>query len=145
MPDPIPTAPPPHLRWYWTAPYVAVVVFALSMLVLVWMLQAREIANERASVARDVQWAEQTMRIHMQGTEEFFGQLARDLAADALDPDTFQLRANQQIAANGELVNIVWVGRDGIARWSAPFDTTDWLAGDALSPANAITSSRAFR
>ncbi|HRP97119.1 MAG TPA: PAS domain S-box protein [Rhodocyclaceae bacterium] len=127
---------PPHsalARWYWTAPYVAVGVFALTMLALVWLLQAREAETQRNAVARDVQWAEQTIRLHMLGTEEFLGQIARDLAADALDPDGFQLRANQHIANNGELINIVWVGPEEVARWSAPFDTMDWLVGDALS------------
>ncbi len=119
-------------RWYWTAPYAAVVVFALAMLTLVGLLQNRELQSERSAVARDVQWAEQTMRTHMLGTEEFLGQLARDLAAEALDPDAFQLRANQHIANNGELANIVWVGADEIVRWSAPFDTTERLAGEAL-------------
>ncbi len=119
-------------RWYWTAPYAAVVVFALAMLALVGLLQAREGAAQRSAVARDVQWAEQTLRLHMQGTEEFLAQLARDLAAGALDPDDFQLRANQHIANNSELVNVVWVGADEAVRWSAPFDTTEWLAGDVL-------------
>lgn len=120
-------------RWYWTAPYIAMVVFALSMLALVGLLQTRELETQRNAVARDVQWAEQTMRLHMQGTEEFLGQLARDLSAEALDSDAFQLRANQHIANNGELVNIVWVGDDSVVRWSAPFDTTDWLSGESLS------------
>ncbi|BAL23771.1 PAS domain S-box protein [Azoarcus sp. KH32C] len=120
-------------RWYWTAPYVAVGIFALTMLALVWLLQARDVESQRNAVARDVQWAEQTMRLHMQATEEFLGQAARDLAADALNLDGFQVRANQYIANNGELVNIVWVGPEEVVRWSAPFDTTDWLTGDALS------------
>ncbi len=123
----------PLARWYWTAPYVAVGVFAVTMLALVWLLQAREMENQRNAVARDVQWAEQTIRMHMQGTEEFLAQLSRDLSADALDADGFQLRANQHIANNPELVNIVWVGPEESVRWSAPFDTTDWLAGDVLS------------
>lgn len=138
--DPAQTAPN---RWYWTAPYVAVVVFALSMLALVGLLQTRELESQRNAVARDVQWAEQTMRLHMQGTEEFLGQLARDLAADALDSDTFQLRANQHIANNGELVNIAWVGDDSDVRWSAPFDTTDWLTGETLSVQQAGVFQRA--
>ncbi len=130
-------------RWYWTAPYVAVGVFALTMLALVWLLQTREAESERNAVARDVQWAEQTMRLHMQGTEEFLGQLARDLAADALGMDGFQVRANQHIANNGELVNIVWVGPEEAVRWSAPFDTTDWLVGDGLSGLQTLAFYRA--
>jgi PAS domain S-box-containing protein len=133
MPDNLDRRRNSRARWYWTAPYVAVGVFALTMLALVWLLQIREIESQRNAVARDVQWAEQTMRIHMQGTEEFLGQLARDLAADALDADGFQVRANQHIANNSELINIVWVGPEEVVRWSAPFDTVDWLVGDALS------------
>jgi PAS domain S-box-containing protein len=131
------------VRWYWTAPYVAVGIFALTMLALVWLLQTREAESQRNAVARDVQWAEQTIRLHMQGTEEFLGQLARDLAANALDPDGFQLRANQHIANNGELVNVVWIGPEEVVRWSAPFDTTDWLAGDALSGLQTLPFYRA--
>lgn len=121
-------------RWYWTAPYIAVGIFALTMLALVWFLQMREMEGQRAAVARDVQWAEQTMRLHMQGTEEFLGQLARDLAGGALSAEAFQLRANQHIANSSELVNVVWVAADEVVRWSAPFDTTDRLPGDVLTP-----------
>jgi len=130
-------------RWYWTAPYVAVGVFALTMLGLVWLLQSRDVETQRNAVARDVQWAEQTMRLHMQGTEEVLSQLARDLAVDTLDMDGFQVRANQHIANNGELVNVVWAGPEEIVRWSAPFDTTDWLAGDALSRVQTVPFYRA--
>ena len=128
---------------YWTAPYVAVVVFALTMLVLVWILQRQESEVQRNAIARDVQWAEQTMRLHMQGTEEFLTQMSRDLAAGALDRDAFQVRANQHIANNPQLVNIVWVEPGEVVRWSAPFDTTDWLSGDVLTSLQTVPFFRA--
>lgn len=121
------------VRWVWGAPYLAVVVFAMVMLGLVWMLQTQEIQNQRNAVARDVQWAEQTIRLHTRGTEEFLVQMARDIASGALDRDGFQVRANQYIANNPELVNIVWVDVGQVVRWSAPFDSTDWLAGEHLT------------
>ena len=130
-------------NWYWTAPYIAVLVFALAMLTLVWILQRQEGETQRNALARDVQWAEQTMRLHMQGTEEFLGQLARELAADTLDADGFQVRANQHIANNAELVNVVWIAADQRVKWTAPFDTTDWLVGDALSGIQAVVLGRA--
>lgn len=130
-------------RWYWTAPYLAVGVFALTMLALVWLLQTRDAETQHNAVARDVQWAEQTMRLHMQGTEEFLSQLARDLATKTLDADGFQVRANQHIANNGELINIVWVDPEEVVRWSAPFDTTDWLAGDGMVRAQTTPFYRA--
>ncbi|MCK2086981.1 PAS domain S-box protein [Thauera aromatica] len=130
-------------RWYWAAPYAAVVLFAVAMLSLVWLLQQRELELERDALARDMQWAEQTMRRQMLGTEEFLGQLARDLSSEMLDHDGFQLRANQHIANHPELANIVWVGSDGIVRWSAPFDTTDRLPGEASSSEQAGMLERA--
>ena len=133
----------PQASWYWSAPYFAVLVFSLVMLVLVWILQRQESETQRNALARDVQWAEQTMRLHMQGTEEFLGQMARELAGGTLDGDAFQVRANQHIANNPELVNLVWVAADQKVKWTAPFDTTDWLVGDALSMVQAVVLSRA--
>jgi len=145
MPNTKKTSAPnaPQANWYWSAPYFAVLLFALAMLVLVWILQRQESETQRNALARDVQWAEQTMRLHMQGTEEFLGQMARELAGGTLDGDAFQVRANQQIANNPELVNLVWVADDQRVKWTAPFDTTDWLVGDALTTAQAVVLSRA--
>ena len=56
MPESAPVRRSPA-RWYWAAPYVAVVFFALSMLALVWLLQQREIEAERGAIVRDLQWA----------------------------------------------------------------------------------------
>lgn len=79
----------PSPRWYWAVPYAAVVLFALTMLALVWLLQARETGVERDALARDLQWTEQSMRRAMLGTEEFLVQMARDLSAGTLDYDAF--------------------------------------------------------
>ena len=132
--------------WHWALPYLAVVLFAVSMLVLVWFLQVRENEVERNALVRDVQWAEQTMRLHMSGTEEYLGKLARELSAGTLDAGGFQVGATQHIANNPELVNIAWVAADETVRWTAPFDTTDWLVGDSLSPLQGVAfeRSRAF-
>ncbi len=130
-------------NWYWSAPYFAVLIFSLAMLVLVWILQRQESETQRNALARDVQWAEQTMRLHMQGTEEFLVQLARELAGGTLDGDAFQVRASQHIANNPELVNVVWIAGSQRVKWTAPFDTTDWLVGDGLSAAQAVALSRA--
>ncbi|MDX5410464.1 MAG: PAS domain S-box protein [Thauera sp.] len=129
-------------RWYWAVPYVAVTLFALAMLALVWLLQARETAVERDGLARDLQWTEQAIRRAMFGTEEFLGQMARDLAAGSLDYDGFQLSANEHLAANAALTNIAWVGRDQVIRWAAPFDNQDWLAGEALVDAQVQAFQR---
>ena len=136
---PSPAARAPRAReWLWNAPYIAVGVFALAMLVLVWGLQKRELDLERNTLARDVQWAEQTMRLHLQANQEFLVQLARELAQGALNAEEFQVRASQHIANNPELANVAWVDFDEKIIWAAPFDTTDWLAGERLNANQAL-------
>ena len=66
-----------RLELFTTAPYVAVVVFALAMLTIVWMLQTQEALVERNALGRDVQWAERTMRTHFLANEDFLNELAR--------------------------------------------------------------------
>ncbi len=113
---------------------MAVVLFAIAMLAIVWILQKRESEVEQTALARDVQWADRTMRTHFIANEEFLLQIARDIATDEIDAATFQVRTNQYLTNNPELLNIVWIDPSGMVHWSAPFDTTDWLPGDVLSP-----------
>ena len=119
-------------RWYWAVPYLAVTVLALSMLAVVWLLQARETEVERDALARDLQWTEQSIRRAMLTTEEVLVQLARDLSAGTLDHDGFQLRANEHLAINPALSNLAWVDREHVITWPAPFDTRDLLTGEIL-------------
>ena len=80
-------------RWYWNLPYIAVGVFALAMLAIVWVLQRQEVDVERNSMTRDMHWAEQTMRMHMESSQEFLLLLARDLGEGSLTRGAFQVRS----------------------------------------------------
>ena len=130
-------------NWFWNLPYLAVGLFAVVMLVLVWGLQKRESDLQNDALGRDVRWAEQTMRLHMQGAQDFLVQLSRDLAEGTLDRSAFQVRATQYIANNPELSSIVWVDAGNIIRWTAPFETTEWIAGEALAGAQPVLFMRA--
>lgn len=135
-------------NWVWIVPYIAVGVFALAMLALVWGLQKRETDLQNDVLGRDVQWAERTMRLHMQGTQDYLAQLAREMAEGKLDRNAFLVRATQYLANTPEMANIVWVDSGQIIRWTAPYETTDWIAGERLagaqpaSFAHALTSGR---
>lgn len=135
-------------NWVLSVPYIAIGIFALAMLALVWGLQKRETDLQNDALGRDVQWAEQTMRLHMQGTQDYLSQMAREMAEGKLDRGAFQVRATQYLANTPELVNLVWVDSGQIIRWTAPFETTDWIAGERLagaqpaSFAHALTSGR---
>lgn len=131
-------------NWVLSVPYVAIGIFALAMLALVWGLQKRETDLQNDALGRDVQWAEQTMRLHMQGTQDYLAQMAREMAEGKLDRGAFQVRATQYLANTPELASIVWVDSGQIIRWAAPFETTDWIAGERLAGAQPSSFAHAL-
>jgi PAS domain S-box-containing protein len=131
------SALPRSRDWLTNAPYFAVAIFAVAMLLMVWQLQNREHALEKDGLGRDVQWAEQTMRQRLAADADFLTQLARDVNAGTLDANNFQIRANQYLANNPQLANVVWVGNTQRVQWATPFDTLDWLAGELISQRQA--------
>ncbi|CAG0954588.1 two-component system, LuxR family, sensor histidine kinase DctS [Rhodocyclaceae bacterium] len=131
-------------NWVWSVPYVAIGIFAVAMLALVWGLQKRETDLQNDALGRDVQWAEQTMRLHMQGTQDTLSQLAREMAEGKLDRGAFQVRATQYLANTPELANLVWVDSGQIIRWTAPFETTEWIAGERLAGAQPLSFAQAL-
>ena len=128
---------------YRMLPYVAVVLFALSMLGLVWLLQRQEIDAQRDAVARDMQWAEQTMRLKFQETEDFLAALARDSAAGRLDAVAFQSRTHRHVASNAQLTGVLSIGKDGAIDWRAPVDGASGPVAETLAPASAAAFERA--
>ncbi len=142
MTSPTPATPPRN--WAWNAPYIAVGVFAVAMLALVWGLQKRETDLQKDILGRDMQWAEQTMRLHLQGTQEHLSQLARELAGRRLERGAFQVRATQYIANNPELTAIAWADAGQVIRWAAPFETTEWIAGERLAGAQSTSFLQAL-
>ena len=106
--------------WQWMMPNVAVGAFILAMIALVWLLQKRDFDQQMAALARDVQWAEQTLRLHMQSDQEFLQELARETAGGKVSSAEFQARAAQYLAINPHLSSISWVDAGGTIRNAVP-------------------------
>lgn len=121
-------------RWPWMMPNIAVGAFILAMIALAWMLQKRDFDQEMATLTRDVQWAEQTLRLHMQSDREFLQELAREAADDQIDGAKFRTRANQYLTINPHLSDIAWVDAGKIVRNAASRESGEWNVGDALAP-----------
>ncbi len=133
LPNPIENSvTPSNRRWHWMMPNLAVGAFILSMIALVWLLQIRDFDQQTATLTRDVQWAEQTLRLHMQSDQEFLQELARETAEGQVDDAIFQKRANQYLAINPHLAEIAWIGAGEIVRSSVAHGGDAWHAGEAL-------------
>lgn len=90
-------------------PNVAVAAFIVAMIALLWLLQKRDFDQQMAALARDVQWAEQTMGVNMQGDQDFLEGLAREAADGQIDAARFRSRSAQYLATNPHLSGIAWV------------------------------------
>ncbi len=120
--------------WQWMMPNIAVGTFILAMIALAWLLQQREFDQQMATLARDVQWAEQTLRLNMQSDREFLQEIAREVADRQIGGAKFQARAQQYLAINPHLSSMAWVDADGIVRYAAPPKSGYWSVGSGLSP-----------
>ena len=129
--------------WFWIMPNVAVGLFVIAMAALLWALQRHELEQQQNILLRDMQWAEQTIRLHMQVNQETLAGLAHDLAAKTLDADNFQIRAAQHMANNPELVSVFWVQANEVVRWSAPFESSLYSPSHRIVDAQSLTAMRA--
>lgn len=131
--------------WFWIMPNVAVGLFVIAMVALLWALQRHELEQQQNILLRDMQWAEQTIHLHMQVNQETLAGLAHDLAVRTLDADSFQIRAAQHMANNPELVAIFWVQANEVVRWNAPFESNLYPPGNRITATPSLAALRQAR
>lgn len=130
---PKPPTPSPHQTWLWNAPYLAVGVFALAMLIITGLLQWREHDTTRSALEGDMHWAERTLENRLYNHLEFLRELGREQEFRQLSYETFQVRASRYVRDNPEILAIAWVGTDGYIEWVAPNESTVTFVGERLN------------
>ena len=90
------TSTRPNQGWLlWMMPNVAVGMFIVAMIALVWLLQKRDFDQQLVALERDAQWTQQTLRANLQGDEDFLQGLAREAANGQIDSNRFRARSWQ--------------------------------------------------
>src|SRR5574343_711620 len=138
-------SPQPHQKHLWLAPYVAIGVFALAMLVLTGLLQWREQDTALSALEGDMHWAERTIESRLRSHEEFLEQLGRDHEFGRLTYETFQVRAAHYVEEHPEISAILWVDTDGKIDWVSPHEAIPAFVGDQLDGPRHIALDEAFR
>ncbi len=111
-----------HQRWYWLAPLLAMVLFVGVMLTLFWALRRDEIDRQQQELYRDVEWAQQVMRLRMQSNQDDIIGLARQVAQGSLDAARFRTAARQFMASNPEVVELSRVDAERADAWLVSSD-----------------------
>src|SRR6478672_10943729 len=150
--DPHEPAPPaPWLRRWWRrqtpvhqdrfamlAPLAAVLLFLAAIISAFWYLRLEEIEREQEAVRRDVEYAQQRMRLRLLERQEQLMRLARDISNREIDPEEFMGRAESMVVQYPELQVLTWIDdrRKIIASYATPSVATPQLriAGEVLRP-----------
>ncbi len=130
----------------WVLPNLVLGLFVVSLFALLLVLDRHETETEKNALARDIQWAENTLRTRLLANQDFLQSLAKEIAAGVHDSASFRERADRYVAGHSELAQIVWIDADQVVHWVAPAETTAWNSGERLSvPEQAVAFQRAQR
>ena len=95
------------------APLISVALFMAAIVAAFWYLRSEEIDRDQQALERDVEYAQQRMRLRLLERQEQVMLLARDLAAGDIGTAEFTNRAEVLTTQYPELQSLTWVDRDG--------------------------------
>ncbi len=126
-------APPaPVLRRWWRrqshvlqdrvamlAPLAAVLLFMAAIVSAFWYLRLEEMDREQEAVKRDVEYAQQRVRLRLLERQEQLMRLSRDISNKEVDVEEFVGRAESMVLQYPELQALTWI--DGRRRVKASY------------------------
>lgn len=126
-------------RFATLGPLLAVLLFLSAIVVAIAYLRFEEIDREREAVTRDVEYAQQRLRLRLLERQEQLMRLAREIDNQAIDTEEFAFQAETLVSQFPELMAITWVDarRRVLATYASPSAPVALMRGigSALSPA----------
>src|SRR3954470_888889 len=125
-------------RYAMLAPLAAVLLFLAAIVSAFWYLRLEEMDREQEAVKRDVEYAQQRVRLRLLERQEQLMRLARDISNKEGDPEEVMGGAESMVVQYPELQVVSWIDerRRVIASYAAPSVSTPQLriAGENLKP-----------
>ncbi len=100
------------------APLAAVLLFMAAIVAAFWYLRMEEGEREQEALRRDVEYAQQRVRLRLLERQEQIMRIARDLSNRELERPQFDQRAEALISQYPELQAITWIDERGHIRAS---------------------------
>jgi PAS domain S-box-containing protein len=96
-------------RFAMLAPLAAVLLFLAAIIAAFGYLRLEEIDREQEAVRRDVEYAQQRVRLRLLERQEQLMRLARDISNKEVDPDEFMGRSESLVSQYPELQAVTWI------------------------------------
>jgi PAS domain S-box-containing protein len=91
------------------APVAAVLLFLAAIASAFWYLRVEEVEREQEAIKRDVEYAQQRLRLRLIERQEQVMRLARDVSNHEIKPDQFLLRAEALVQQYPEYQSLTWI------------------------------------
>jgi PAS domain S-box-containing protein len=105
-------------NWYWLTPAIALGLFVCVMGSILWWLDARDDAQRYGTLVRDVDWAQQSVRLRMLAARDRLGGLAREGTRATMTENRFVDEARALLGEHPEIVQLAWLDENQLTRWS---------------------------
>jgi PAS domain S-box-containing protein len=96
-------------RFAMLAPLAAVLLFLAAIISAFWYLRLEEVDREQEAVKRDVEYAQQRVRLRLLERQEQIQRVARDASNKEIDIDEFMGRAESLVSQYPELQALTWI------------------------------------
>ncbi|MEZ5643879.1 MAG: PAS domain S-box protein [Burkholderiaceae bacterium] len=96
-------------RFATLAPLLAVLLFLSAIVVAITYLRFEELEREQEAVTRDVEYAQQRLRLRLLERQEQLMRLARELSNKEIGADEFEFQAEALVSQFPEVQAITWV------------------------------------
>ncbi|MEJ8858686.1 PAS domain S-box protein [Variovorax robiniae] len=126
------------------APLAAVLLFLAAIVSAFWYLRAEELEREQESVKRDVEYAQQRLRLRLLERQEQLMRVARDASNREIDSAEFTSRVESLVSQFPELQAVTWIDdrRRVKAEYAAPsvHPSQQHPVGEVLRPGDIETN-----
>lgn len=128
-------------RYALVAPLLAVAMFLVAIIAAFAYLRLEEVDREQEAVKRDVEYAQQQLRLRLLDRQEQLMRLAAGVSGKSIDPDEFISQAEQLVQNHPELLSVAWVDARKRVRVSSasPHIPTEWMRPGADAIRHAET------
>ncbi len=120
--------------WYWTAPRIAIGLFVLAVISLLWLLHRQELEEQRASLISDTLWVEQNLQFSLSRSQEHLQQLGQDYFIGERPDGNYGARIRSFLLNNPGIAHVQILDANGLPLRRDPGVIGETVVGEDLRP-----------
>jgi PAS domain S-box-containing protein len=137
-------SPSPQDRFATLGPLLSVILFLSAIVAAISYFTLEEIDREQEAVTRDVEYAQQRLRLRLLERQEQLMRIGRDISNKEIEETEFVFQAESLVAQYPELLAISWVNarREIVTAYASPSapEAFSRAAGSPLEPSETLGS-----